>query len=385
MSVAGRLKRWKEAGLLDQAAVNRILAYEKSRGGLKVANAMYGVGALAILLGIAAIIGVNWDQIPTFVKLGTHTLVNAGVVAAIFYLLKQNKKPVLIDLLLAVLAGLTLTFIALVGQIYQSQEPTWKALTLWLVLVSPFFFALVRSRHLVSLWILAFFFTYGMFLFDKDDGFGPLTSVLLISLLPFAMIAVGQSGILRRLREHWAISISYAGFILAIALASLMQVGWRSVVHGLYVTNFDASRHLIEWKAYLITLAAAVGIIVARRMKWLVTMPSAVDLFLPVSVIVAFLPVLVPHGDWAVVGAGVVMVYWVFCGWMAAVAGYPRGLDIATVFIAIRLVVVYVEVFGSLLQTGVGLIVSGVLLIGLVVVTRRIMARLHPLRERKRR
>jgi hypothetical protein len=51
-------------------------------------------------------------------------------------------------------------------------------------------------------------------------------------------------------------------------------------------------------------------------------------------------------------------------------------ITLAVVIIALRLVVVYVEVFGNLLSTGVGLIASGALLIALVWAAGKLIRKL---------
>jgi hypothetical protein len=46
--------------------------------------------------------------------------------------------------------------------------------------------------------------------------------------------------------------------------------------------------------------------------------------------------------------------------------------------VAVRLFIVYFELFGSLATTGLGLIVAGALLIGLTLLWRRVMTRAQP-------
>ncbi|NTU76782.1 MAG: DUF2157 domain-containing protein, partial [Alphaproteobacteria bacterium] len=60
MGIKNRLQRWQKAGLLDEQAVSRILAFEASKQGVRFSAAMLALGALAIFLGVAAIIGSNW-------------------------------------------------------------------------------------------------------------------------------------------------------------------------------------------------------------------------------------------------------------------------------------------------------------------------------------
>jgi hypothetical protein len=82
------------------------------------------------------------------------------------------------------------------------------------------------------------------------------------------------------------------------------------------------------------------------------------------------------HPHWPVVGAGIFMAYWALIGWTGLQLGYRALLNAAIVIIALRLVVVYVEVFGNLLSTGVGLIVSGALLIALVWAAGKLIRKL---------
>jgi hypothetical protein len=79
---------------------------------------------------------------------------------------------------------------------------------------------------------------------------------------------------------------------------------------------------------------------------------------------------------WTLIGASIFMGYWAFIGWIALLNGMPKLLNLAVIVIALRLLIVYVEVFGSLLQTGFGLIISGVVLIALVGATRKVMTAL---------
>ena len=371
MKVSALVERWVNAGVIDNATAARIMQFESTRGGLNFGNALFGLGGLAIFLGIAAIIGVNWASIPASIKIGIHTLINGGAGFALYRLVGQNKHPVVQQWLTGLLAGLTLTFIALVGQIYQTQEPAWKALAFWLLITTPFWLALARTRTLVQLWIGAFLATYFAYIAEHTDTFQSV--VMMTSLLPFGMIAAGQHIRLRMLRPLTLQQISYTGFALIVVGSSMAQFFWRdgSMMRPTAVEN------AILWRTFFVTMIAAVALAVMRRRKMLIDMPSILDLLLVVSVIISFAPILLPHGHWAVFGAIVVMAYWALCGWAGFQAGYPRALELATTLIALRLVIVYIEVFGSLLQTGVGLIVSGVLMIALVWGTRKLLARLR--------
>ena len=55
-----------------------------------------------------------------------------------------------------------------------------------------------------------------------------------------------------------------------------------------------------------------------------------------------------------------------------------RLFNVATVLIALRLFGIYLEVFGSLLSTGAGLIVSGLVFLGLAGLWQKLRNRLFP-------
>jgi uncharacterized membrane protein len=65
------------------SSVQRLEAYEESRHGFRICTAMFGLGALAIVLGVAAVAGPNWDAIPATFKLIAHALMSLALTAGI--------------------------------------------------------------------------------------------------------------------------------------------------------------------------------------------------------------------------------------------------------------------------------------------------------------
>jgi uncharacterized membrane protein len=81
--------------------------------------------------------------------------------------------------------------------------------------------------------------------------------------------------------------------------------------------------------------------------------------------VVTGLGVLVPHAPSAMLGALGFVIVWVLVAWCGYQARAMQIVNLATALIAVRVFVAYIEVFGSMLATGAGLIVSGVLLLAL--------------------
>jgi uncharacterized membrane protein len=68
-----------------------------------------------------------------------------------------------------------------------------------------------------------------------------------------------------------------------------------------------------------------------------------------------------PHGKWPLVAALAFIVVFGVVALAAHREGRSRLLHLATAAIGLRLLVIYFEVFGSLLDTGIGLVLGGLL------------------------
>ena len=69
----------------------------------------------------------------------------------------------------------------------------------------------------------------------------------------------------------------------------------------------------------------------------------------------------IPRANIAAVGAILQVVWLGLFAWASIQLGLVRAFNALTALIAVRVLVIYFEVFGSLLSTGVGLITGGVL------------------------
>jgi uncharacterized membrane protein len=368
MRLKAQLRRWQTAEIIDTATAQRIAAYEGSKQRFRFSTAMFGLGALAIVLGIAAVVASNWDAIPAAVKLLAHAVLNAGLAAGVLQAIRTERTTAR-EILLFLLAGATLTFIALIGQIYQTGAPLWQALALWLFIASPFLFVLTRAKFTVACWIMAFWTTLGAAADAVEHHLGPVhLDVAFYTLVPFLMIAVGAWKALRTRWPVWPALLVAGGYVLIAVAVSGAQLAWNDAFD---YNVYEHRAHLFP--AFFAALAAWGGLLGLRYTKYLEPTPLATSLFLLVSVLAGFLPLLMRHPHWPVVGAGIFMAYWALIGWTGLQLGYRGLLNASIVIIALRLVVIYVEVFGNLLSTGVGLIASGALLIAVVWATGKLI------------
>jgi len=371
MSLKTQLQRWRTAEVIDAVTAQRIQAFEDSNQTFGFSAAMFGLGALAIVLGVAAVVASNWDAIPAAAKLAAHGALLAALAAGAFYA-AQTGRAALREILLFLSFGLTLTGIALIGQIYQTGAPLWQALALWLLVASPFLFLLARAKFTVACWIASLWTTLGTAGDSVERFLGPThLDVAFYTLVPLLMIGIGECKALRARWPTWPWMLTAGGYALIACAVSAAQLAW--------IDEFDRDfwrRSANIFPAFCAALAVASAWMALRRAKWLEANSPVADLFLFASILVGFAPLLLRHPHWPVVGAGVFMAYWALIGWSGSRLGSRGLLNLAIVVIALRLVVVYVELFGSLLSTGFGLIASGALLIALVWAAGKLIRKL---------
>jgi uncharacterized membrane protein len=368
MALEQRLENWVEAGLIDRPAADRILAYEAKDRRPVMLWAIAGLGLLALLLGILLLISANWDRIADWVKLSTHMALLAGAGAAHWWARSVGRSR-LAEGLLFLFAGLVLGGIALQAQVFQLTGPIWQALMLWLVIAGPALYLGGTTRLTGTLLaFMALLAPTAMAVQTIDDGGfwrlaqGAAMAVPALLLLVSMRPASGGQGFRLSLRE--------AGIVSILAGASIAHFGWASNITAAQAA--DNAVRLVP--PALAALAAFLG---ARRPG--ADFPRPLLLPLLLGPVLAFgLTLAIPHPDGPasrLVGVAVFIMLWVAVAQGAARAGLNSLFAVAIAAIAIRIFIIYIELFGSLAATGGGLVAGGLLLVGLSYLWHRIVAR----------
>lgn len=350
MALEPMLKRWTEAGLIQPEQAERIARYEKEHGRPTLLYAITGLAALAMAIGIVSIVAANWDDIPGAAKLGVDLALMAGVGYGVLEL-RDRRSGWLAEAGLLVLYGLTLASIALVGQVYQLGGKVETALGVWIALTAVLM-AQGRSGQLGFIWLAGLELTYFVWLAKLGDGRRYAEGLVLTAILwpALACIALGRARWLQRSRPPFARVASMFGWaqLVLFAIAGTFTFYERP--------SFQSERWF--WLGACISAAACAALI------W--TTPStpsgrANRLLLAVAYAAAHLGAMIPHGDWPVAAALAFIGLW----WVIAVSAHRSAqralLHLATAIIGVRLLIIYFEVFGSLLDTGVALLIGGVL------------------------
>lgn len=373
-----KLKEWIAAGLLTEAQADSIHAYEEDKKGGRFGRGLIGLSLFAILVGVLSVIAANWNAIPGGVKIGVHAALNAGIGFFAIWALRQGKTLWSEGAGLALL-GLTFTLIILIGQVFQLTGTLAMATLFWLVITLPFFLLLGRTYMTVVPWMLGFLATFGLVAFEYieplPEDYRPVFVTALGALVPLALIGGGTVDLFKRLRPVLAEVALKTGLFLSAALASMSMAMWPA-------NMYEYVRHdLLPLTHGFAVLGAGVAAIAlhAAFHKFYRTEPAmrngARFAFLGLLGFVA--PLMLSLGYEHIAPALVFIAYWVALGWLAQNMHYMRIVSLAITIIAIRIFVIYVEVFGSLMDQGIGLISGGVVMLGLIYGARRLNKRLR--------
>lgn len=374
---ARKIAQWHQAGLIDVATTERLLAYEDAHARPLALWAVYGIGALAIALGLVSVVAANWEDIPGQLRLGVHLALIAGLLGLLLARGVQiaARSPWATEALVFVIAALGLTFFGHLGQVYQTSSPLWQPLALWLALFAPLLALLGRG------WPTALALLGGAVwcVWDYAGGataYGAarpdmalllwlgLVTALPVLLAPLAAWLRARSvrpDFWRRL-EQLALAYAVAGASFAAALASMGEWGRTGLTR--------------DWASPAVSGAVAVlaglGVMVARpglsgRMAGAII--AGAGLVLPMA-----------YGldDLAVPAALLFMALWAGIAAAALAASWRGVFQLAVGVIALRLIVLSFELAGDLLTSGFGLIAAGVMILGVAWVAVRVVRRFAP-------
>lgn len=358
MSLQKQLQAWVGAGLITAPQGEAIAAFEKRAA--RPPWALYGVagiGVTALVAGVISLIAANWDGIPAAVKLGLFFLMEGGV-GALF--VRQQAQPgmrrevALTLFMLFILAG-----IGLIAQIFNIHSNGWSGLLFWLALSLPVTL-MAESRLAANAWFAGL---ATMLTIWGTSGGGKAQVAVTAG---YAVAAVGLAHLpglrlneaFKRAALNWGMTFVVFGLTLAASVAWSIDAPAEVRAHA-----------ALPWAGC--ALAAGIALLAtppyAQARRWrlaiVATLVSATAFYT--------LPLLVPLGEQPIGGAVCFLIVWSCAGVAAVAAERQRLFDVISFFIAARFVAIYFEVLGTLAATGIGLIVSGLVILGAVTVWYR--------------
>ncbi|EMK01787.1 MULTISPECIES: DUF2157 domain-containing protein [unclassified Leptospira] len=377
-----KLKTWVDSGLISQAQAESILKFEDSKKIPYVFYSFLALGIVVIGLGVIAMVAANWDKIHYSIKLGTSFTILFGIGIAILYSQRKEIWNDTIRYLLVLLLGvLFFANIGLISQVYHTQGKLYQALLLWsgitilLVIMYP-------GRVLQHLWIAVFSSSILSWIdnnsnIDWRERSHYYSLFFFVASWVFAGVAIFAE---RRLEtKESKTSILVNPFLLWAFGFFITSSIWGSF-ETRDIPNLDPNPEFYRkydvpfpwyWPLIIpVTLIAISQIFRNRFSRRKIILLSISGIFL------GFLnyPQLF---HWY--GKFPAMIFF-FLAWIPFTFLFfesRRWFDLSLLVLGVRFVYIYLEVFGSLLATGIGLVVSGIFILGFSILIFKMRERIR--------
>jgi uncharacterized membrane protein len=371
-----KIESWHAAGLIDAETRARLIAHEAEHARPLALWAVFGIGALAIGLGLVSVVAANWEDVPGQVRLAIHLALIAGLVGALFVREPAiaAASPWASEAMVFVASVLGLTFFGHLGQVYQTSSPLWQPLALWLALFGPLMLLTGRGWPVAALLIGGALYTVweynyaasgwaSGFIGQSDRGARPYVGIALVTMLPvlFAPLAAFmrargmRADFWRRLEQ---LALAYAVFA-GSAAAAMASVGALDGSEAAFGPASQMARAALVFAAgALVALARPT---LSGRMAGAIIAGSGLAIALALVV-----------NDVHLLAALLFMALWLGIAAAALKAGWRGVFQLAVAAIALRLIVLSFELASDLLLSGFGLIVAGLLIVGIAYAAFRV-------------
>jgi len=356
-----KLAAWKRAGLLTEEQAAAIARHEESQaaGTRWLVWGIAAVGGLAIAVGIISVIAANWDNIPDKLKLAACGALLLGSLGGAWRTSSlKNLWPR--DLFLLLHCGMVPATIGLIAQVYHLSGHPWRAFALCAAFALPA--AVVAKQGLltdvfigfltVALGLLMSEYHWFANLFDSGDlrelfVYAAFGLVLLLGASAIRGAHPGASAAARR----WGIGLLAATAVSANAI-------WATT----YSRSLGPPGPVLLWPlAIFVAAAAALGV-----QLWWTDAPALRPRLAAIALLTLLLcGALIGRAQESnqllrqFVGFGLFAGLCIAVAMAAAESGNKLGTNLATLALAIRVFVFYLELARNLMTTGLGLIVTG--------------------------
>lgn len=350
-----RLKEWVLLGLITQAQANQIGAHESTKPENRwILSGLLTLGVVIIGIGVISLIAANWDKIPDSIKLCSDFIVLTGLA---FLVLRDwsSEKNIRFEALLLFFLIFCLASIGLIAQIYHVEGRFYQALMLWSGITVGA--ALLARRQFIPLMWCAGFLTGITFTAAYSPWFlptfkGNFQAIIITLFFLCANLALLSKRILtdtKMLQALWLFTL----------ISGILALGMMETEVGLGKNGMFA-----YLPAYILACSTVLGIAFSAeyRNSQKTLLGSTIIFFL----LIPFLP---PPGE---VSSDVIHAFLTILV-LSLMAVFFASLKARRLFqeclflIALRFLILYFQALGGLATTGLGLVLSGMLIIAIVM------------------
>jgi uncharacterized membrane protein len=367
MKLSKKLQEWQEQSFIDNATAQKITEYEKQRAKPLILWALGGLGSFSIIVGLISVIAANWLYIPDHIKLATDLIACIVIAIALYKTIASDDKGVeklwIREVLIIFYYGFTLASMALIGQTYQLGGSVAKLFLVWSIATIPLAL-LGRGKFLAVLWLIGSATTYILNIESLHDYIRSLThSHQLTTAIFLSAYLLGPLIFLLISRIPWLVKNR------AITAAEFSKFSWLAIMIFGWMSQFLWYEKIVyghQTEALYIVGICFIATIVTTLFIPRLYSEESNDTQLSMRVILVSVFILGASGIWHqqnldLIGALTNLLYMCVLAWAALKIKSTTLFNIVTALICIRILAIYFEVFGSMLETGIGLVFGGTL------------------------
>lgn len=325
MNLEKKLALWENKKLISAVQKQQIVEFEKNNKNPLLFNAFICLGIFLISLGIISLVAANWDAISGIVKIAIYFTMMSGVVYGTFKASQKNKNIWFESGIVAIFM-LTGAGIGLIGQVFQTNGSLTSAGILWSIITLPLLI-ISKRKILPFLW------------------------------LPLAIGSIANIASFWKLLE----AIFRWWFWDRYPEAALLTILFHLAVLAIF---FTMCNYLTDRKYPIFDVA---------RLYAYIFMYYTVIVFMflgyETNKTIMFINIY-----------AIVTIFFITLAIIGEKFNRPRQVNFNIVMLYVEFMFIYFRLFGSLITTGIGMIVSGLLLIGGIYLTRNIIRKLKTLR-----
>jgi uncharacterized membrane protein len=361
MNIEKHLSRWTDAGIISSDQSKAIIQFEAQQPSAGwIIFGLSGLGIFVVLTGVVSLVAANWYDLSAVMKLCAYFTV--FVLLAYFAFKREKIEGVVREALLSAFGLYALAGIGLIGQIYHLRSDGYQGLFFWLAIILPVSLC-TKSKLLNNIWFIGFAIAVSMWVSVKTLTFSKeqvdLTPVYMAISLPYLFLVIGYS-LPKVLSENYCSAARFWSYVtILIPFAIFGNFAWATNGLRLYDEHIGVLP-LIPITAALAALAA-VGL---RRIQCGTFLTYAICGTIIASVLLFLIPFSFVTGAHDILGCALFITTWSGAAAIAVAIQRKALFDFAALVIGLRFIIVYFEVFGSLAATGLGLIVSGAVILG---------------------
>lgn len=339
----------------DQAEA--ILAFEE--GGARKNWLLYGfmsLGAWVIGTGVVSLVSANWNEIPDAVKLGADLVILLSIAYGVLKH-QDNEHSLMWELMLTFFSLACLTSIGLIGQIYHASGSWDQAVLLWALIILPVI-TLTHRTLLPSIWTFAVIASgSSRLLMTPLWGFDETQRALLIGYalpLTCALVAV--------LLRFWPPAEMFARPLRTwawyLGIAVVMVVDGASM----------AGEHPFQWFDTMTWTGVSLGGAVVAGIALRPQLSTRAKLFLSLLVVLytgtAPIIIIFKLSHWF--SAFFTMALFALAAAWLVQEHALRLANTLILLLGLRFLLLFFTAFGGLMDAGIGMIFSGMVILGCV-------------------